>query len=58
MFVLFAFIVAFFVIALVCLPLGYVLLKRERKTKAIRGFEVKLNSGPMPVLKEKDDDHG
>ena len=32
--------------------------RRKRDRERRRGFEVKLNAGPTPVLREKDNDHG
>jgi len=33
-------------------------LERERYRFFRRGFEVKHNTGPMPVPREKEQDHG
>jgi len=34
------------------------LTRKERARKQQRGFEVKLNTGETPVIREKENDHG
>jgi hypothetical protein len=34
------------------------LKRREWRETSARGFEVKLNTGPEPVLTQKENDHG
>ena len=46
-----------FWIAVVLVPLIIVRIRRRRKQRS-RGFEVKLNTGETPVLREKENDHG
>jgi hypothetical protein len=50
---------------LVLLPMAFVLVltvlifrMAVSRMKPARGFEVKLNTGKAPVLREKDNDHG
>jgi hypothetical protein len=41
-----------------CLVLRKTRITREKQAEKQRGFEVNLNSGGMPELQKKENDHG
>jgi hypothetical protein len=44
--------------AIVLTAIHLVKESRKRRESTVRGFEVKQNTGPTPVLREKENDHG
>jgi hypothetical protein len=38
--------------------IGTLVIRSYRNQSRVRGFEVKLNAGEEPAMKEKENDHG